>query len=276
MLIYGREIRDRLKAEIQQFAAENRMSMSIILVGDDQPSQVYVNGIVKFGRETGIKVDILHLGIDTEKSQVLRFIHTLNEDPAVDGIMLQKPLPEHLDYNYLVNEINYQKDVEGVHNYNLGKLISRQQGIQPSTPKAIIRIMKEHGIAIEGKNVTIIGRSTIVGNPLSVMMTTENATVTLCHTRTKDLKKETLNADILVAALGRRNYITADMVREDAVIIDAGINFDENGKMFGDVDESAKEKAAIASAVPGGIGVITVAELFDNLKKICIMQQQNK
>jgi methylenetetrahydrofolate dehydrogenase (NADP+)/methenyltetrahydrofolate cyclohydrolase len=136
--------------------------------------------------------------------------------------------------------------------------------------------MKEHDLAIEGKNVTIVGRSTIVGNPLSVMMTTENATVTLCHTRTKDLKKETLNADILVAALGRRNYITADMVRDDAIIIDAGINFDENGKMFGDVDEEAKEKAAIASAVPGGVGVITVAELFDNLRQICMMKQIQK
>lgn len=250
--------------------------MSIILVGDDPPSQVYVNGIVKFGRETGIKVDVLHLGADTEESQVIRFIRNLNEDPAIDGIMLQKPLPEHLDYNRLINEIAYHKDVEGVHNYNLGKLISRQQGIQPSTPKAIIRIMKEHDIAIEGKNVTIVGRSTIVGNPLSVMMTTENATVTLCHTRTKDLKKETLNADILVAALGRRNYITADMVRDDAIIIDAGINFDENGKMFGDVDEEAKEKAAIASAVPGGVGVITVAELFDNLRQICMMKQIQK
>ena len=276
MLIYGREIRDRLKNEIQQYAVNNKMSMSIVMVGDDPPSQVYVNSIVKFGRETGIKIDVLHLGADTEESQVLRFIKNLNADPAIDGIMLQKPLPEHLDYNRLINEIAYHKDVEGVHNYNLGKLVSRQEGIQPSTPKAIIRIIKENGIEIEGKNVTIVGRSTIVGNPLSVMMTTENATVTLCHTRTKDLKKEILNADILVAALGRRNYITADMVREDTIIIDAGINFDDNGKMFGDVDEAAKEKAAIASAVPGGVGVITVAELFDNLKQICSLKNKSE
>lgn len=276
MLIYGREIRDRLKTEIQQYAANHKMSMSIIMVGDDPPSQVYVNGIVKFGRETGIKIDVLHLGTDTEESQVLRFIKNLNEDPAIDGIMLQKPLPEHLDYNRLINEVAYHKDVEGIHNYNLGKLISRQEGIRPSTPKAIIRIMKENGIEIEGKNVTIVGRSTIVGNPLSVMMTTENATVTLCHTRTKDLKKEILNADILVAALGKRNYITADMIRENTIIIDAGINFDENGKMLGDVDEAAKEKAAVASAVPGGVGVITVAELFDNLKQICKIKNRNE
>ena len=276
MLIYGREIRDRLKNEIQQYAVNNKMSMSIVMVGDDPPSQVYVNSIVKFGRETGIKIDVLHLGADTEESQVLRFIKNLNADPAIDGIMLQKPLPQHLDYNRLINEIAYHKDVEGVHNYNLGKLVSRQEGIQPSTPKAIIRIIKENGIEIEGKNVTIVGRSTIVGNPLSVMMTTENATVTLCHTRTKDLKKEILNADILVAALGRRNYITADMVREDTIIIDAGINFDDNGKMFGDVDEAAKEKAAIASAVPGGVGVITVAELFDNLKQICSLKNKSE
>ena len=276
MLIYGREIRDKIKAEISQFAASTTMSMAIVVVGDDQPSQVYVKGIVKFAEETGVNIDVVHLSAGAKESHVFRTISDLNDDPEIDGIMLQKPLPENLNYNSLVNSIAYHKDVEGIHNYNLGKLISRQEGVQPSTPKAIIRILKEHNIPIEGKKVTIVGRSTIVGNPLAVMMTSENGTVTLCHTRTTDLKREILNADILVAALGKKNFITADMVKEDAVIIDAGINFDETGKMFGDVDEAAKEKAQVASAVPGGVGVITVAELFDNLKLICSIKQKNK
>ena len=276
MLIYGREIRDKIKAEISQFAASTTMSMAIVVVGDDQPSQVYVKGIVKFAEETGVNIDVVHLSAGAKESHVFRTISDLNDDPEIDGIMLQKPLPENLNYNSLVNSIAYHKDVEGIHNYNLGKLISRQEGVQPSTPKAIIRILKEHNIPIEGKKVTIVGRSTIVGNPLAVMMTSENGTVTLCHTRTIDLKREILNADILVAALGKKNFITADMVKEGAVIIDAGINFDETGKMFGDVDEAAKEKAQVASAVPGGVGVITVAELFDNLKQICSIKQKSK
>lgn len=276
MLIYGREIRDKIKAEISQFTASTAMNMAVVVVGDDQPSQVYVKGIVKFAEETGVNIDIVHLSAGAKESHVYRTINDLNDDPEIDGIMLQKPLPENLNYNSLVNSIAYHKDVEGIHNYNLGKLISRQEGVQPSTPKAIIRILKEHNIPIEGKKVTIVGRSTIVGNPLAVMMTSENGTVTLCHTRTIDLKREILNADILVAALGKKNFITADMVKEGAVIIDAGINFDETGKMFGDVDEAAKEKAQVASAVPGGVGVITVAELFDNLKQICSIKQKSK
>ena len=276
MLIYGREIRDKIKAEISQFTASTAMNMAVVVVGDDQPSQVYVKGIVKFAEETGVNIDIVHLSAGAKESHVYRTINDLNDDPEIDGIMLQKPLPENLNYNSLVNSIAYHKDVEGIHNYNLGKLISRQEGVQPSTPKAIIRILKEHNIPIEGKKVTIVGRSTIVGNPLAVMMTSENGTVTLCHTRTTDLKREILNADILVAALGKKNFITADMVKEGAVIIDAGINFDETGKMFGDVDEAAKEKAQVASAVPGGVGVITVAELFDNLKQICSIKQKSK
>ncbi|HNX28568.1 MAG TPA: bifunctional 5,10-methylenetetrahydrofolate dehydrogenase/5,10-methenyltetrahydrofolate cyclohydrolase [Syntrophomonadaceae bacterium] len=276
MLIYGREIRDKLKAEISQFAASTPMRMAIIVVGEDGPSQAYVKGIVRFAEETGIKIDVLNLPAEVNESEVLRIITELNNDSEIDGIMLQKPLPNQIDDNKLVNAIAYHKDVEGIHNYNLGKLISKQAGIQPSTPKAVIRMLKEHNIPIEGKNVTIVGRSTILGSPLAVMMTAENGTVTVCHTRTKDLKKEIFNADILVAAMGRLNFITADMVREDTVIIDAGINFDQNGKMFGDVDETAREKAAIASAVPGGVGVITVAELFDNLKQICVSKQKNK
>jgi len=276
MLIYGREIRDKLKAEISQFAASTPMRMAIIVVGEDGPSQAYVKGIVRFAEETGIKIDVLNLPAEVNESEVLRIITELNNDSEIDGIMLQKPLPNQIDDNKLVNAIAYHKDVEGIHNYNLGKLISKQAGIQPSTPKAVIRMLKEHNIPIEGKNVTIVGRSTILGSPLAVMMTAENGTVTVCHTRTKDLKKEIFNADILVAAMGRLNFITADMVREDTVIIDAGINFDQNGKMFGDVDETAREKAAIAGAVPGGVGVITVAELFDNLKQICVSKQKNK
>lgn len=265
MLIYGREIRDKLKKHIQEQAASMEMNLVVLQVGDDPASMAYVNGIRRFGSETGIGVDIVNLPAGTEEEQVLKTIEELNGDKAVTGVMIQKPLPDNLDINHLINSLDYDKDVEGIHNFNLGKLISGQPGVQPCTPKAVIRMLKEHDISMEGKQVTIVGRSTIVGMPLAVMMTAQNATVTLCHSRTRNLADETRGADILVAAVGKREFITPDMVKEGAVIIDAGINVDENGKVWGDVHEKARDRASIASAVPGGVGVITVAELFDNL-----------
>ncbi|NLP25302.1 MAG: bifunctional 5,10-methylenetetrahydrofolate dehydrogenase/5,10-methenyltetrahydrofolate cyclohydrolase [Syntrophomonadaceae bacterium] len=273
MLIYGKEIRELMKEQIRQSVRNTPMKMVVVQVGDDQPSQVYVNGIRRFGDEVGVAVEVHNLPASVEQSQVEELIQQLNEDKSVTGIMVQKPMPEHIDANYLVNIMHHSKDVEGIHNFNLGKLISREKGVKPSTPKAIVRMLKDNNIPIEGKKVTIVGRSIIVGNPLSVMMTSENATVTLCHSKTVNLAAETRSADILIAALGRQNFITADMVKEGGVIIDAGINFDEQGKMHGDVDADAKDKASIASAVPGGVGVITVAELFDNL---CTLAEAHK
>lgn len=270
MQIYGKHIREALKERIRHTAQQISMKMAVVQVGNDQPSQVYVNNIRRFGEEVGVAVEIINLPESAQQSQVEELILQLNDQPDVTGIMIQTPMPDHLNPSYLVNLIQPSKDVEGIHNYNLGKLISREEGVKPSTPKAIVRMLKEHDVVISGKNVTIVGRSTIVGSPLAVMMTAENGTVTLCHTRTADLAAETRRADILVAAVGRKNFITADMVKEGAVIIDAGINFDEDGKMVGDVAEDAKEKASLASAVPGGVGVITVAELFDNL---CILAE---
>ncbi len=266
MLIYGKEIRERIKKDISAQTLNNPMKMVIIQVGEDEASQSYIRGIQKFAVESGVKVEIISFPAETSEDQVINTINKLNSDPGITGIMLQTPLPDHLSTSRLVNTIDYTKDVEGIHNYNLGKLISRQDGVKPSTPQAVITLLKENNIPIKGQKVTIIGRSMTVGGPLSVMMTAENGTVTLCHSKTRNLKKETLNADILVAAMGQKHFITPDMVTEDVVIMDVGTNFDETGSMFGDVHDEAKSKAKIASAVPGGIGVITVAELFNNLR----------
>lgn len=273
MLIYGKEIREKIKEAVARTAKKIPMSLVVVRIGDDKSSQAYVNGIKKFGDETGVKVEIASLSVGISLPEAVKYIEELNRDPGVNGIMLQTPLPPHLDVAILANVIDYHKDVEGIHNYNLGKLISKQEGIKPATPKAVISMLKHYDIPIEGKRVCIVGRSAILGSPLAMMMSSENGTVTLCHSRTKNLGSETRNADILVAALGKANYITPDMVSEDSVIIDVGINFDENGRMVGDVHEEAKAKARIASAVPGGVGLITVAELFDNLR---IISQNNR
>ncbi|MGS0765029.1 bifunctional 5,10-methylenetetrahydrofolate dehydrogenase/5,10-methenyltetrahydrofolate cyclohydrolase [Syntrophomonas curvata] len=268
MLIYGKEIREKIKQDVARAAQQTDMSMVVVRIGDDKSSLAYVNGIKKFGDETGVKVGITNLSAGVSQEEAIGYIEELNRDPGVNGIMLQTPLPAHLQAGVLVNAVDCHKDVEGIHNFNLGKLISKQAGIQPATPRAVISMLKHYSIDIEGRKVCIVGRSAILGSPLAMMMSSENGTVTLCHSRTRNLGDETRRADILVAAVGKAGFITPDMVREESVIIDVGINFDENGRMVGDVHEEAKTKARMASAVPGGVGLITVAELFNNLRII--------
>lgn len=272
LLIYGKEIRDQKKEDIRRQAQLAPMSMAIIQAGEDDASQMYVRSIIKFADDVGIGVEVFHFSSDTSEKYLLEKIHELNSRGDLTGIMLQTPLPDHLDYGRLVNAIDFRKDVEGIHNYNLGRLLSREEGVKPSTPKAVISLLKGHGVDLEGQRVTIVGRSIVVGSTLAVMMTRENATVSLCHSHTRDLASETRAADILVVAVGKMNLITADMVKDNGVIIDVGINFDEKGQVFGDVSAEARSRARLASAVPGGVGVLTVAELFDNL---CILKRQN-
>jgi methylenetetrahydrofolate dehydrogenase (NADP+)/methenyltetrahydrofolate cyclohydrolase len=266
MLIYGKEIKENIKKELQQEALNVKMSLVILQVGNDQSSASYIKGILKFAEESGIKAKVVNFPLDIPEDELITYISDLNNDPEVTGIMIQTPLPAHLNNIRIINSIDYRKDVEGIHNYNLGKLLSREEGVKPATPKAVLRMLKEFDFPLEGKKVTVIGRSMVVGSPLAVMLTSENATVTLCHSRTVNLIGEIQNADIIIAAMGKINFVTAEMVSEDAIIIDVGTNFDKNGNMFGDVDQDAKAKARVASAVPGGVGVITVAELFDNLR----------
>lgn len=265
MLIYGKEVRETIKEKVKQVAHSRPLSMAVVQVGDEAASGAYINGMKNFGKDIGIPVLVLNYPSTIGEGDLIKEIEKLNHDPQITGIMIQKPLPGHMRDDVVVNSMDYRKDVEGIHNFNLGKIINREAGVRPATPKAVISMLKANNVPIEGARITILGRSSILGSPLALMLMAENATVTVCHTRTRNLAEEIKNADIIVGAMGQLNFVTADMVREDAVIIDAGINFDENGKMFGDVHEDAKHKVKMASAVPGGVGVITVAELFDNL-----------
>ncbi|MGI5920865.1 MAG: bifunctional 5,10-methylenetetrahydrofolate dehydrogenase/5,10-methenyltetrahydrofolate cyclohydrolase [Syntrophomonadaceae bacterium] len=265
MLIYGKEIREKIKQNLIKEAADIKLTLVILQIGEDPSSASYIRGILKFAGETGIMARVINFPESITEDELLMLINDLNTDPDITGIMLQTPLPSHLNTSRIINHIDYRKDVEGIHNYNLGKLLSREEGVKPATPKAVVRMLKEFNIPLEGKKITIIGRSLVVGSPLAVMLTSENATVTLCHSRTANLPGEVQNADIVVAALGKMNFVTPEMINSNSVIIDVGTNFDEYGNMVGDVDPAAKDKAYLASAVPGGVGAITVAELFDNL-----------
>nr|WP_242848982.1 bifunctional 5,10-methylenetetrahydrofolate dehydrogenase/5,10-methenyltetrahydrofolate cyclohydrolase [Syntrophomonas palmitatica] len=216
-------------------------------------------------------VEIRSFSENVAEQHIIKHITDLNHEDEITGIMIQMPLPKHLNAGCLINAMDYRKDVEGIHNYNLGKLIGGEQGVAPSTPKAVMALLRENKVPVTGRKVTIIGRSVIVGTPLTILMSRENATVTLCHSRTRNLNRETSAGDIVVTAVGKPGFITPDMVTDKTVIIDAGINVDASGRICGDVHEETCSRARLVSAVPGGVGVITVAALFDNLK---ILHQQ--
>lgn len=272
-LIYGREIREEMKRDFTEWSQDKDLEMVIVRIGDDPSSSFYLKGIQTYAKETTVKVNIMQLSDKISESRLLSIVEDLNHDPAVNAVLVQKPFPLGINENLLVNTLSPAKDIEGVHPVNLGKVINGEKGVKPVTPKSVIKILKSNLIEISLKKVAILGRSTIVGSPLALMMTREDATVTLCHSKTRQLTRITQESDIVVAAVGRAGFVTPEMVHPNCVLVDVGANVDENGNMCGDVSPEAIEKAAVATAVPGGVGVLTVAELFDNLRMIYDLQQ---
>ena len=239
--------------------------LAVILVGDDPASQTYVRSKGKACDRVGIYSRTLILASDTTQAQLEKQIADLNRDDRIDGILLQLPLPAHLDEQHALSCIVPEKDVDGFHALNAGRLMLSLDGVLPCTPKGIIFMLKQAEIPIEGKHAVVVGRSNIVGKPAALLLMQENATVTICHSRTQDLKALTRQADILVAAVGKPKLITEDMVKPGAAVIDVGINR-ANGRLVGDVDfENVSKVAGYISPVPGGVGLMTVAMLMDNV-----------
>ena len=239
--------------------------LAVILVGDDPASQTYVRSKGKACDRVGIYSRTLILASDTTQAQLEKQIADLNRDDRIDGILLQLPLPAHLDEQHALSCIVPEKDVDGFHALNAGRLMLSLDGVLPCTPKGIIFMLKQAEIPIEGKHAVVVGRSNIVGKPAALLLLQENATVTICHSRTQDLKALTRQADILVAAVGKPKLITEDMVKPGAAVIDVGINR-ANGRLVGDVDfENVSKVAGYISPVPGGVGLMTVAMLMDNV-----------
>ncbi|WP_022663296.1 bifunctional methylenetetrahydrofolate dehydrogenase/methenyltetrahydrofolate cyclohydrolase FolD [Paucidesulfovibrio longus] len=263
-------IRAEVAAEVAELTAQQGRApgLTVILVGEDPGSQVYVRNKERACAEAGI-VSVAHrLPASTTQAELEALVDALNADDSVDGILLQLPLPQGLDSQKLLDRIDPDKDVDGFHPVSVGRLALGLPGFRSCTPAGVIELLDRHGIDPSGKRAVIVGRSNIVGKPLALLLMQGwkggNATVTVCHTRTPDLKKECLDADILVAAVGRPRMISGDMVREGAVVVDVGINRTEEG-LCGDVDfESAKEKAAAITPVPGGVGPMTIAMLLKN------------
>lgn len=269
-IIDGKKISQEIKDELREKMAELKQKggsrcLAVIQVGDDPASSVYVNNKKKACEYIGIDSESYHLPEETTEKELLELIDGLNRKPEVNGILVQLPLPKQIDEDKILLAISPEKDVDGFHPVNVGNLSIGRPGFVSCTPAGVIQLLKRSGIEIEGKECVVLGRSNIVGKPMAMLLLRENGTVTVCHSRTKDLKEITKRADILVAAIGKPKFIDADYVKEGAVVIDVGIHRNENGKLCGDVDfESVAPHCAAITPVPGGVGPMTIAMLMNN------------
>ena len=265
----AKKIRQGLKSEVEDLKANGiNPKLAVIMVGEDPSSKIYVRNKSIACNEVGIEYEEFLLSETTTMEELLDLIDKLNKDATIHGILLQSPIPKGLDINEAFRAIDPKKDVDGFNPFNVGKLCLGQDTFVSCTPFGIIKLLGEYNIEIEGKNAVVVGRSNIVGKPMMQCLLNKNATVTICHSKTKDLKEVTKEADILVVAIGRANFITKDMVKENAVVIDVGINRGENGKLCGDVDfEEVSKVASYITPVPGGVGPMTIAMLMNNIVK---------
>ena len=261
------KVREDLRIETEKLFAEHgkRPGLAVIIVGDDPASRIYVNNKKKACAEIGFTSWEYALPAETTEAELLELIKKLNADPEVNGILCQLPLPKHLDEKTVINSIDPKKDVDAFHPVNVGKIMIGDYDYLPCTPAGCMELIHSAGISVSGKKCVVVGRSNIVGKPMSMLLLHENGTVTTCHSRTKDLKAECLQADVLVVATGRAKMVTGDMVKEGVVVVDVGMDRDENGKLCGDVDfESVAPKASYITPVPGGVGPMTIAMLMKN------------
>lgn len=264
--VLSARIKDELKNEVVTLKEQGiNPCLAVIIVGDDPASRVYVNNKKAACEYIGIKSLEYALGTDTTQSQLLDLIDKLNEDKSVDGILVQLPLPSHLDEKEVLLRIRPEKDVDAFHPVNVGKIMIGDFDFLPCTPAGVMELISESGVEISGKQCVVVGRSNIVGKPQSMLLLHKNGTVTICHSKTKNLSEICRSADILIAAVGRANFITADMVKEGAVVIDVGINRGDDGKLCGDVDfENVSKIAGAITPVPGGVGPMTISMLMRN------------
>lgn len=270
-IISGKEIganeRARIKADVEKLKSESGITprLSVIIVGSDPASCVYVRNKHRSCLEVGMLSDVFELPENTTQEELEALVDKLNADESVHGILCQLPLPKHLDEQRIIRKISVEKDVDAFHAENVGNIMLGKYSYLPCTPAGVMVMLRDSGIDVEGKECVVIGRSNIVGKPMAMLLINAGATVTVCHSKTRDLPSVTKRADIIVCAVGRAKFLTADMVKDGTVVIDVGINRDENGKLCGDVDfENVEPKASAITPVPGGVGPMTITMLLRN------------
>lgn len=277
-IIDGKKVSDEVKAQV---AKETELlkskgivpGLAVVIVGDDPASRVYVNNKKKACELVGFKSEEYALPAQTTQQELLNLVETLNDKKDINGILVQLPLPEHLDEKQIIEAINPIKDVDAFNAVNVGKIMIGDYDFLPCTPAGVMEMLSYYNIPVSGKNCVVIGRSNIVGKPMAMLLLHQNGTVTICHSKTRNLKEICAGADILVAAVGIPKFVKADMVKEGAVVIDVGMDRDENGKLCGDVYfDDVKEKTSYITPVPGGVGPMTIATLMKNTLKACKLQ----
>ena len=278
-LLMGKEVSARIKAELKTEVQNLKKEainpgLAVIIVGEDPASQVYVRNKERACEECGIYSEKYALPAETTQEELLKLIDELNNKSSISGILVQLPVPKHIDEKTIINAIAPNKDVDAFHPVNVGKIMVGNYDFVPCTPAGVMELIKESGIDVSGKECVIVGRSNIVGKPQAMLLLHQNGTVTICHSKTKNLAEKTKNADILVAAVGIPNFIKGDMIKEGAVVIDVGINRLENNNLCGDVEfESAEKVAGAITPVPGGVGPMTIAMLMKNTVKAAILNK---
>ena len=269
-LIDGKAIAALIRAEQATRAAhlkENGIepALAVILVGEDPASKVYVRNKARACKECGIRSEVIRMSAETTQAELMAEIERVNSDPALHGLLIQLPLPAHLDEAAALAAVDWRKDVDGFHKMNAGALLEGEEGVRPCTPAGCMELLRRSHVPLTGANAVVVGRSNIVGKPMALMLLEADCTVTICHSRTRNLADIVKNADIVVAAVGRANFITGDMIKPGAAVIDVGINRREDGTLCGDVDfDAAQEKAGWITPVPGGVGPMTIAMLMKN------------
>lgn len=273
MIINGKElagkIRSELKLEVENMKEQGIIpKLAVIMVGDNKASEVYVRNKSRACNEIGIEFEEFLKDENTSQAELIGLIDTLNNREDIHGILLQSPIPNHLDIREAFNKIDPKKDVDGFHPINVGKLVIGEDSFISCTPYGIMKMLEAYNIDISGKRAVVIGRSNIVGKPVAQCLLNKNATVTICHSKTRNIEEVVKEADIVIAALGKPKFVTADMIKEGAVVIDVGINRNDEGKLVGDVDfENVEKKASYITPVPGGVGPMTIAMLMNNVVK---------
>ncbi|MBE1553788.1 bifunctional methylenetetrahydrofolate dehydrogenase/methenyltetrahydrofolate cyclohydrolase FolD [Sporosarcina limicola] len=262
----GKEIREEIKARVSDLKAGGcTPGLAVILVGDNQASRTYVTNKEKSSKEVGMKSELIELPVSVSEEELLGHVTRLNNDQSIHGILVQLPLPTHINENHVISAIDPSKDVDGFHPVNVGKMIIGQKTFLSCTPYGIIKLLERTNTEISGKHAVIVGRSNIVGKPMGQLLLQRDATVTYCHSKTKDLAEFTKQADILIVAIGKTKFVSEEHIKKGAVVIDVGMNRDENGKLCGDVDfDKAREKASAITPVPGGVGPMTITMLLKN------------
>ncbi len=273
----SQKIREELKEECEEIKKQGIIpKLAVIMVGDNPASKVYVRNKNKACQEIGIEYEEYFLKSEITQEKLIELIEDLNNRKDINGILLQSPIPNHLDINEAFRKISPEKDVDGFHPANVGKLILNQDTFVSCTPYGIMKLFAEYNIDLNGKHVVILGRSNIVGKPLIACCLNRNATVTVCHSKTENLEEHTKKADILIVAIGKANFVKKEMIKDGAVIIDVGINRTDEGKLTGDVDfENVKDVAGYITPVPGGVGPMTIAMLMNNVIKAARLQNKN-